>query len=145
MRDNRQDAKTPSEEEAGWVEPDERIDALAHAAIGAAIEVHRILGPGFLESVYERALRAELKLRGIAFTRQVQTRVFYKGVEAGECFLDLLVEGCLIVELKTCESFAPIHKAQLISYLKAHGLKLGLLINFNVPLLKDGIKRVIFS
>jgi GxxExxY protein len=126
-------------------EPDKKTDELAKAVIGAAIEVHRILGPGYLESVYEEALAVELKLRGIPFERQKSMGVDYKGHAVGEGRLDLLVDGCLIVELKTVESLAPIHSAQVISYLKATQLPLGLLINFNVPLLKDGLKRIILS
>ncbi|MFH0882360.1 MAG: GxxExxY protein [bacterium] len=126
-------------------EPGEKIDALAHAVIGAAIEVHRVLGPGYLESVYEEALAVELELRGIRFERQKGMSVDYKGHAVGEGRLDLLVDGCLLVELKTVESFAPIHSAQVMSYLKAMQLPLGLLINFNVPLLKNGIKRIILA
>src|SRR3972149_1654237 len=126
-------------------EPDKKTDELAKAVIGAAIEVHRVLGPGYLESVYEEALAVELKLRGIPFERQKGMNVDYKGHAVGENRLDLLVDGCLLVELKAVESLAPIHSAQVISYLKAMQLPLGLLINFNVPLLKAGIKRIILS
>ena len=126
-------------------EPEEELDLLARDIIGAAIEVHRVLGPGFLESVYEEALGIELKLRGIPFKHQVSLGVEYKGERVGEGRMDLLVKDALIVELKTVDNLAPIHKAQTISYLKATGLKLALLINFNVPVLKDGIKRIILS
>jgi GxxExxY protein len=126
-------------------EPGERLDQLARAVIGAAIEVHRALGPGYLESVYEEALGIELKLRGIPFVSQVPVGVAYKGCQIGEGRLDILVDNILIVELKAVEALAPIHMAQVISYLKMTGLKLGLLINFNVPVLKEGIKRVIRS
>ncbi|MGD0139148.1 MAG: GxxExxY protein [Tepidisphaeraceae bacterium] len=126
-------------------EPDEELDRLAHEVIGAAIEVHRILGPGFLESIYEEALCVELKLRAIPFQRQVTVRVVYKGVAIGQGRLDLLVHGKLIVEIKTVETLAPIHTAQSISYLKATGHQLALLINFNAAILKDGIKRIILS
>jgi len=137
---NRQDAKKSNRNE-----PDEVLDQLARDVIGAAIEVHRILGPGFLESVYEKALSIELKLRGIPFKRQLSLGVQYKGERVGEGRMDILVKDALIVELKTVDSLAPIHKAQTISYLKATGLKLALLINFNVPVLKEGIKRIILS
>lgn len=137
---NRQDAKQKEREE-----PDEELDQLARDVIGAAIEVHRVLGPGFLESVYEEALSLEFKLRGIPFKRQVSLGVRYKGKRVGEGKMDMLVKDSLVVELKTVESLAPIHKAQTISYLKATGLKLALLINFNVPVLKEGIKRIILS
>ena len=126
-------------------EPDKKTDELAKAVIGAAIEVHRVLGPGYLESVYDEAMAVELNLRGVAFERQKGMSVDYKGHAVGEGRLDLVVDGCLIVELKAVETLAPIHTAQVISYLKATQLPLGLLINFNVPLLKDGIRRIILS
>ncbi|MDP2885542.1 MAG: GxxExxY protein [Ignavibacteria bacterium] len=137
---NRQDAKKNNRNE-----PDEELDQLARDVIGAAIEVHRVLGPGFLESVYEEALGIELRLRGIPFKRQLSLGVQYKGERVGEGRMDILVKDALMVELKTVDSLAPIHKAQTISYLKATGLKLALLINFNVPVLKEGIKRIILS
>jgi GxxExxY protein len=118
---------------------------LSGLVIGAALEVHRSLGPGFLESVYEEALCIELGLREIAFQRQVPVAVEYKGHAVGEGRLDLLVAGRLVVELKAVESILPVHQAQVISYLKATGHQLGLLINFNVPVLKSGIKRIILS
>jgi GxxExxY protein len=126
-------------------EPDGNLDRLVHEVIGAAIEVHRILGPGYLESVYEEALVVELRIRGIPFQRQVPIPLIYKGEPIGEGRLDLLVRGELIVEIKTVEVLAPIHKAQAISYLKATGHRLALLINFNSTVLKDGIKRIIHS
>lgn len=126
-------------------EPSKTVDELAHAVIGAAIEVHRTLGPGFLESVYEEALCVELRLRSIPFAHQYPVAVDYKGHSVGEGRLDLLVGNELVVELKTVDSLAPIHEAQVISYLKTTGCHLGLLINFNSVLLKDGIKRVVRS
>ncbi len=126
-------------------EPDKQLDQLAHAVIGAGIEVHRALGPGFLESVYEDALCLELNLRNIHFDRQYVIAVNYKGHQVGEGRLDILVERRLIVELKAVEELAPIHTAQALSYLKATGLKLALLMNFNVPTLKDGIRRIVLS
>lgn len=127
------------------MEPDQELDRLAHTVIGAAVEVHRTLGPGFLESVYESALTIELELRGVAVERQKPVSLMYKGRSVGDARPDLLVEGALVVELKAVECLAPIHKAQVISYLKALRLPLGLLMNFNVRLLKDGIERVIFT
>jgi GxxExxY protein len=127
------------------IEPDRRTDELAHAVIGAAIEVHRLLGPGFLESVYEEALCVELAAREITFERQKEINVIYKGHQIGRQRVDLLVGQALIVELKTVEELAEIHKAQVISYLKATGLPLGLLINFNVPVLKSGIQRIVYT
>jgi len=123
--------------------PGEEVDKWASQVIGAAIEVHRVLGPGFLESVYEEALCLELKARNIPFERQAGFSVDYKGNKVGEGRMDILVAECLILELKAVEVFAPIHTAQAMSYLKATGLRLALLINFNVPVLKQGIKRVV--
>lgn len=136
---NRQDAKFLK------VEPNKEVDRLARAVIGAAIEVHRHLGPGFLEGVYEEALVVELALRDIPFERQKPVPVSYKGHSVGEGRIDLLVATELLVELKAVEVLAPIHKAQVISYLKATGLHLGLLINFNVPILRAGVQRVVLS
>jgi GxxExxY protein len=122
-------------------EEDERI---AHAVIGAAIEVHRVLGPGFLESVYRKAVRHELALRGLASKEELPLTIFFKDLRIDGQRLDLLVENRLIVELKCAEKFAPIHEAILISYLKTTKLRLGLMLNFRTITLKDGgIKRVI--
>ena len=126
-------------------EPSKEADDLARKVIGAAIEVHRALGPGYIESVYEEALAYEISLNNIPYERQVKVKVAYKGHSVGEGRLDLLVAKILPIELKAVEALAPIHQAQLLSYLKMTGLQLGLLINFNVPLLKQGIKRVILS
>ncbi len=126
-------------------EPSPELDVLAKAVIDAAIEVHRNLGPGFLESVYEEALAIELNVRGIRFERQKAISVKYKEQPVGEGRLDLLIAEKLLVELKAVETLAPIHKAQVISYLKATGLQLGLLINFNVPVLRAGVQRVVLS
>jgi GxxExxY protein len=125
------------------VEPSAELDDLAHRVIGAAIEVHRLLGPGFLESVYEEALCVELGLRHIRFARQVPISLKYKGERVGQARLDLLVDDCLVVELKAVESLAPIHLAQVLSYLKATRFRLGLLINFDVNVLQRGIRRVV--
>ncbi len=112
--------------------------------IGAAIEVHRHLGPGLLELAYEECLCKELEIRDIAFERQKPLPVAYKGI-ALDCGykLDVVVEGKVILELKSVNKFEPIHDAQLLTYLKLADLKLGILINFNVPVLKDGIKRIV--
>ena len=126
-------------------EPDSHVDALAREVIGAAIEVHRNLGPGYLESIYEEAMAIELTLCDIAFERQKPISLRYKGYPLGDHRLDLLVGAALVVELKAVSVLAPIHHAQVLSYLKATSLTLGLLINFNVPLLKQGIKRVILT
>ncbi|MFK7789039.1 MAG: GxxExxY protein [Phycisphaeraceae bacterium] len=126
-------------------EPDQVLDAIAHSVIGAAIEVHRELGPGFLESTYAKALAIELSHRDIKFVQEAAIQLAYKGKLIGEGRLDLLVEDRLIVELKAAERIAPIHHAQVVSYLKATGKTIGLLINFNVEVLRDGIKRIILS
>lgn len=115
---------------------------MAYRVIGAAIEVHRVLGPGFLEAVYESALALELTSRQIPFARQVALAVDYKGTPVGQARVDLVVANQLIVELKAVEQFAPIHTAQAISYLKASRLRLALLINFKVLSLRNGVKRV---
>lgn len=121
------------------------IELLARNVIGAAIAVHRALGPGFLESVYEEALCIEFDHQNIPYQRQHPIAVNYRDRNVGEGRLDLLVGEKLIVELKAVEAIAPIHMAQVISYLKTTGYNLGLLINFNVPVLKDGIKRIILD
>ncbi|MFA5028240.1 MAG: GxxExxY protein [Candidatus Methylomirabilota bacterium] len=126
-------------------EPLPEVDRLARAVIDAAIEVHRTLGPGYLESVYEEACAIEFSLRKIPFERQRPIFVEYKGHPVGEGRADMVVDGMLVVELKAVEALAPIHKAQVISYLKASGFSLGLLINFNVALLKQGIQRIVLS
>lgn len=121
------------------------IEKLAHDVIGAAIEVHRQLGPGFLESVYEEALSAELDIRGISFQRQYEVTVRYKDHDIGKGRIDYMIDDQLVVELKAVQALAPVHIAQAISYLKMTELPLALLINFNVPVLKDGIKRVVLD
>ena len=112
--------------------------------IGAAIEVHRALGPGLLESAYEECLCHELHLRGLAFERQVDLPVSYKGVHLSCGYkIDLLVRNEVILELKTVESILPVHEAQLLTYLKLLNKQVGLLINFNTALLTRGIKRIV--
>lgn len=119
---------------------------ITEKVIGAAIEVHRELGPGLLESSYEMCLCHELQLRGLKFKRQVEIPLVYKGVHLNVGYkIDILVEDLVILELKTVESLLPIHDAQLLTYLKLTHKKLGLLLNFNSPLLTKGIKRLINS
>ena len=119
------------------------INDLTGEVIGAAIEVHKALGPGLLESTYEECLCIELGLRNIPCARQKELPIEYKGVNLDYAYrLDIVVPNKLIVELKACESLEPIHDAQLLTYLKLSGIKIGLLINFNVPVLKEGIKRL---
>lgn len=120
------------------------LDEISGQVIGAAIAVHRELGPGLLESAYEACLVHELRQQGVQIEQQIPQPVFYKGLQL-ECGyrLDLLVENRVIVELKAVETLLPIHEAQLLTYLKLRQLRLGLLINFNVPTLKNGIKRLL--
>jgi len=122
----------------------QRENLLTGKIIGCAIEVHKELGPGLLESAYEQCLCHELALQGIAFERQVPLPVDYKGIRL-DCgyLMDLVVEGEVIVELKTVEKILPIHEAQLLTYLKLYHRPVGLLVNFNVPILKDGVKRIV--
>ncbi len=131
-----------ADEIMGFEEPSQEVDRLAFAVLGAAIEVHRELGPGHAEKAYERALCIELRCRRIPFIQQSGFSLLYKGNEVGDGRLDLLVGGILIVEIKAVESLSPLHTAQLIAYLRATDKQLGLLINFNVRRLKDGVKRI---
>ena len=126
-------------------EPDPEDDAIARVVIGAAIEVHRHLGPGYLEKVYEDSLAIEMNLRDIPFERQSPIAIDFKGHPVGSGFLDFLACDRVIVELKAVDEIAPIHRAQVLSYLRATKLTLGLIINFNVKTLADGVKRVIQS
>ncbi len=120
------------------------INDLTGQIIGSAIEVHKALGPGLLESVYEECLSHEFDLRKFHYKRQYPITVEYKGVQLDCGYrIDFLVEDLVILELKSVDSLDPIHEAQILTYLKLTGLKVGLLINLNVPLLRDGIKRLI--
>ena len=122
----------------------EMLNDLSYQVIGCAMEVYRTLGPGLLETVYEKALIHELKLKGIPVRSQVEVEVNYKGVNIGDGLrLDLLVDDKLIVELKSVEELKPVHHKQLETYLKLTNRRLGLLINFNVSDIMDGVKRVI--
>ncbi len=117
---------------------------ITHGVIGAAIEVHRLLGPGLLESAYEECLANEFVLRGLRFERQKPVPVVYKDTKL-ECGyrLDFQVESKVVVELKAVDALGPIHDAIVLTYLRLSGCKIGLLINFNVPILKDGIRRFV--
>jgi len=122
----------------------ERADQLSGEVIGAAVEVHRTLGPGLLESIYEKCLMRELELRSLSAVKQQHVRIEYKGFVFEETLkFDVLVEGCLLVELKAVREIAPIHKAQLLSYMKLLNIPLGLLINFHNVRLTDGVSRLI--
>jgi GxxExxY protein len=121
-----------------------RDGELTEAIIGAAIEVHRTLGPGLLESAYEQCLCHELSLQNMEFRRQVELPVRYKAVQLDCGYrIDVLVDERVVVELKAVERLLPIHEAQLMTYLKLSGRSVGLLLNFQVPVLKDGLKRIV--
>lgn len=125
-------------------EPSESQNNLSNRVIGAAIEVHQELRAGFREERYKVALAHELTLRRIRFEREKSYEIFYKGVSLGQERVDFVIENQLILEAKVVEKILPVHESQLIGYLKATDICLGLLINFHVALLKDGIKRVVY-
>ena len=136
--DQRHDATTPREE------PCEELDRIASTIVEAAFQVHRHLGPGLLERVYEACLIRELKSMGCRIEAQVAIPLHYKGEPLGENLrLDLLVDGQVVVEIKAVESVLPVHRAQVISYLRLASKPLGLLINFHTSKLKDGISRLL--
>jgi len=119
------------------------INEITYAINGAIFEVNRLLGPGFLEKVYEKALLIELKIRGLKAESQVPITVFYKEIAVGEYVADILVEDKVIIELKTVEKLDKVHEAQLLNYLKATGIRVGLLVNFKHP--KAEIKRMVLN
>jgi GxxExxY protein len=119
--------------------------AITNGIIGGAIEVHRILGPGLLESVCEAALCVELRARGLSFKRQFGIPLYYKGELISEHRPDLIGEDTVIVEIKSVDRLAPIHVAQMLTYLKVTSLKVGLILNFNSVTMKDGIRRVVLT
>ena len=121
---------------------EENGDPLTYKIIGAAIEVHRVLGPGLLESLYEEALCIELEERNLRFERQKLLEIDYKGRNIGTFFVDIMVENRVILELKAVKKLLPVHEAQLLCYLRLTDLRIGLLINFNVATLRQGIKRM---
>lgn len=122
----------------------QRLNSITEKIIGAAIEIHRVLGPGLLESAYEECLCYELSRQDLPFTRQVELPVIYKEIKLDCGYrIDLLIENAIIVELKAVERILPIHEAQLLTYLKLLDCPLGLLINFNVPAVRYGIKRIV--
>jgi len=123
---------------------DDVRDPLTQKVIGTAIEVHRELGPGLLESIYQRAMAVELGLQGLAFVAQKPLPVVYKGVSLGDdMFMDFVVEDRLVVELKAVDALIGVHEAQLLTYMKLSKIRTGLLLNFNEKLLKDGLKRMV--
>jgi GxxExxY protein len=121
------------------------FDRLSHRVIGCALEVHRHLGPGLLESVYEQCLSHELSRNGVAHELQHRLPIRYKEVQLDCGYrIDVFVENSLIIELKSIEQIHPIHEAQVLTYMRLAGVKTGLLVNFNVPILKEGLKRFVF-
>ena len=130
---------------ARFQEVDPELNRLAHEVIGAAMEVYTHLGAGYSENVYSDALEVELKLRGIAYERDAPVFVNYKGHQVGKGYIDFLIDGVLVIELKVVECILSVHRAQVISYLKARGLQLGIILNFNHTHLRQGIKRIIRS
>lgn len=135
---------TAESAESAEMTKEESLNRITESIIGASIEVHRALGPGLLESAYEACLTFELVQRGLKLEQQKHLPVIYQEVKLDCGYrLDLLVEEAVIVEIKAVDRLAPIHKAQLLSYLRLSGCKVGLLINFNVKVLKDGIRRVV--
>jgi GxxExxY protein len=126
-------------------EPGQELNECARLVVDAAYEIYRTLGPGFLESVYQDALGLELGWRGLAYQREAPIALDYKGAPVGVARLDFLVAGQLVVELKAVDTLLPVHMAQLLSYLRAVREPLGLLINFNAPRFKDGVRRIINS
>jgi GxxExxY protein len=122
----------------------QRINKITEEIIGAAIEIHRVLGPGLLESAYEECLCYELSKRRLSFTRQIELPVVYKEIKLDCGYrIDLLVESLVVLELKAVEKLMPIHEAQLLTYLKLLKSPIGLLINFNVPAVRHGVKRIV--
>jgi GxxExxY protein len=125
---------------------DDPAPDLTEKIIGAAIEVHKAIGPGLLESVYEQCLCRELDLRGLRFQRQATVPLQYKGIKlASACRLDLFIEDKVVVEIKSIDELDAVHSAQLLTYLRLTGAPVGLLINFNVAKLKDGIRRRVLT
>jgi GxxExxY protein len=122
------------------------IEPITHEVIGAAMEVHRNLGPGLLESAYEACLCHELVMRDISFINQAALPLVYKDLKLEQGYrIDILVPGQLIVEIKAVDGIAPVHEAQLLTYLKLTGIRVGLILNFYVPVLKDGIRRMVLG
>ena len=149
--EDREDAQTKRSPRV-WLpgtRPDSPLSAegewVMRHTIGAAIAVHRALGPGFLESIYHKAMCIELGNRGLPYEQERPIRVRYRGIEIPGQRVDLIVQGLIVVELKSVVRLDAVHRAQVISYLRTTGLKGGLLINFRVRLLKDGIQRIVLS
>jgi GxxExxY protein len=143
QRTGTKDAERSEKPERFYREPGEMANTLSFAIIGAAIDVHRELGPGHLESAYENALALELRLRGFAVDTQVPAQVMYRNEVVGQSRIDLIINDWVIVEVKAVERLSTIHTIQALSYLKTTALPLALLLNFNVPVLTRGLRRVV--
>jgi GxxExxY protein len=142
----RQDAKGKGARPVALVEPSAEHDRVARQIVDAAFPVHNALGPGLLESVYEQCLSCELASRSVPVERQIAIPILYRGlrIDAG-LRIDLLVSSLVVVEIKAAERLLPVHEAQLLTYLKLSGHRLGILINFNVVRIKDGLRRIVLS
>lgn len=125
--------------------PSPRAAALSISIINCALEVHRILGPGHCENIYRKALAVELDFNGLPSEKRKRVSILYKGKPVGEGLIDLVIENEIIIQIKAVDSLTPDHTAQVMSYLKASKIGLGLLINFNSPLLKQGLKRIVHT
>lgn len=123
---------------------DDYTNKLSFEVIGAAIEVHKVLGPGLLEAIYQNALCVELAEHGILFEKEKPINITYKGQSVGDYRIDVLVDKRVIIELKSVERILPVHQSQIMTYLKITGCRLGLLMNFNVKMMKQGITRIAF-
>lgn len=145
QHDDASGSKPPSRQDAK-AEPSLEHDLVARQIVDSAFCVHTALGPGLLESVYEQCLVAELTARKVPVKRQTAVPLVYRNVRIDVGFrMDLVVDSLVVVEIKSIEKFMPIHEAQLLTYLKLSGLRLGILINFNVPRIKDGLLRIVLS
>jgi GxxExxY protein len=122
---------------------DADLEELVHRTIGCCLRVHSELGPGLLERIYVRAICLELPAAGLPFEHRKRVPVFYRGRLLCEQVLDVVVDGRLVLEVKSVEQLAPVHQAQILSYLRASGIRVGLLMNFNVPVLKQGLRRIV--
>ena len=137
---NHQDTKFTKEHQEVGAE----VDALASTVVDAGLKVHRALGPDLMESIYEHCLARELQLRGLPIVRQVQTPIVYEGLVLEAAYrMDMVVANRIVIEVKAADAFSPLHEAQLLTYLKLSGHRLGFLMNFNVPLFKNGVRRVV--
>ena len=126
-----------------FLEPSQSVNDLSHRVLGCAIEVHRHLGPGYREQTYQLALEAEFGIQRLEFRSQVSAGVVYKGLSVGDFRLDFVVGDSIVLEIKTIASIDQVHVAQVIAYLKATRHELGIILNFNTPVMKHGIKRVL--